>query len=55
MRAAASLGVLTSYSETLGREKDPVRLFATLDLCETFLDGEQREWLRLMLEADWYG
>ena len=54
MRAAASLGVLTHYSEMLGREKDPARLFTTLDLCETFLDGEQREWLRLMLEADWY-
>jgi hypothetical protein len=51
MRAAASLGVLTHYSEALAREKDPARLFT----CETFLDGEQREWLRLMLEADWYG
>ena len=54
-RAAASLGVLKRYSERLGKEKDPSRIFATLDLCETFLDAEQREWLRLMLEADWYG
>src|SRR5262249_1711774 len=54
-RAAASLGVLKRYSERLGREKEPSRVFATLDLCETFLDAEQREWLRLMLEADWYG
>jgi hypothetical protein len=53
-RAAASLGVLKRYSERLGKEKDPARVFATLDLCETFLDAEQREWLRLMLEADWY-
>jgi len=53
-RAAASLGVLKRYSERLGREKEPARVFATLDLCETFLDAEQREWLRLMLEADWY-
>ena len=53
-RAAASLGVLKRYSERLGKEKDPARIFATLDLCETFLDAEQREWLRLMLEADWY-
>ena len=54
-RAAASLGVLKRYSERLGKEKEPSRIFATLDLCETFLDAEQREWLRLMLEADWYG
>jgi hypothetical protein len=55
MHATASLGVLTDYSEALGREKGPARLLPALDLCETFLDGEQREWLRLMLEMDWYG
>jgi hypothetical protein len=30
-------------------------LFTTLALSEALLESEQREWLRLMLEAEWIG
>jgi hypothetical protein len=30
-------------------------LFSVARSLVLFLDAEQREWLRLMLEADWYG
>lgn len=30
-------------------------LFSVARSLVLYLDGEQREWLRLMLEADWYG
>lgn len=34
---------------------DPQAVLGQLWLCERFLEAEQREWLRLMLEAEWYG
>ncbi len=33
---------------------NPWRLFKALSLCQAMLEAEQREWLRLMAEAEWY-
>jgi len=33
---------------------DPAFVFAHLSLCEQLLEADQREWLRLMLQAEWY-
>ena len=54
-RSAAKHHALCEYDERLGVLKDPLLVFATLYHCEALFDAEQREWLRLMREAEWYG
>jgi hypothetical protein len=63
-RAAARLATLARHSEILhgeDHEEKPAPedrnwfLFTTLSLSEALLESEQREWLRLMLEAEWIG
>jgi hypothetical protein len=34
---------------------DPTALLGELQICELVLDSDQREWLRLMREVEWYG
>jgi hypothetical protein len=37
------------------RRSDPTSLLGELQICELVLDSDQREWLRLMREVEWYG
>ena len=37
------------------RHADPSHLLGELQICELVLDSDQREWLRLMREVEWYG
>lgn len=54
-RAKAKLGVLSEYATALEREKgNPAGVFALLAMAEGLLEAEQREWLRLMLDAEWF-
>jgi hypothetical protein len=48
----AALGQL---AERVRRESDPTALFYAMWCCEQILDAEHREWLRLMIEAEWFG
>jgi len=54
-RSAAKHHALCEYDERLAMQKDPLLIFATLYHCEALFDAEQREWLRLMRDAEWYG
>jgi len=54
-RSAAKHHALCEYDERLATQKDPLLVFATLYHCEALFDAEQREWLRLMRDAEWYG
>jgi len=63
-RAAARLSTLARYSQLLhgeDHERKPApedetwARFTTLALSAALLESEQREWLRLMLEAEWFG
>jgi hypothetical protein len=33
----------------------PAEVLHNITACEDFLEAEQREWLRLMQEAEWFG
>jgi hypothetical protein len=37
------------------RRAEPTSLLGELQICELVLDSDQREWLRLMREVEWYG
>jgi hypothetical protein len=39
----------------LQRETDAATIFRLLWQCERIMDNEHREWLRLMIEAEWFG
>lgn len=68
LRAAAKHHILCEYAKDLerGHERalpdaaaarsspDPTYVFQRLYLCETQLESEQGEWLRLMIEAEWF-
>jgi hypothetical protein len=63
-RAAARLSTLARYSQLLhgeDHERKPApedetwARFTILALSAALLESEQREWLRLMLEAEWFG
>lgn len=63
-RAQARLNALVECQDALDRalkvqrvtnsSMDSWRVFATLALCQAQLEAEQREWLRLMVETEWY-
>jgi hypothetical protein len=63
-RATARVNALEAYGTALddalkvqrltNSEPDAWRVFATLNLCQAMLESENREWLRLMVEAEWY-
>jgi hypothetical protein len=59
-RSRAKHTALTRYRDALlvvsrADPPDAARLFRLLALSEALLVSEQREWLRLMLDAEWYG
>jgi hypothetical protein len=60
MRYEAKLLALRHFEKRLVRkgakqELDVHRIFHALWCCEQIFEFEHREWLRLMLEAEWYG
>ena len=54
-RFRAKLVVLLRLVETLAHEAAPESFFRELWIGEQVLESEQREWLRLMLDAQWFG
>jgi hypothetical protein len=45
---------LENLAVKLKQSADAKEILRSLWLCENFLEGEHREWLRLMLEAEWF-
>lgn len=54
-RYRAKLVVLRRLAETLAAETDPAMIGRELWCGEQVLESEHREWLRLMVEAEWFG
>lgn len=55
-RSAARRTELADISRRMQREASPhAGVLEHVALAESVLAGDQREWLRLMLEAEWYG
>jgi len=54
-RAQAKLSQLIDLETALKDAKDPWTVLTTMRLCEAMLEEEQREWARLMTEAEWFG
>ncbi len=55
-RSRARHGALTQLSERLLLARgNPVEVYWTMRLTEFVLQVDQREWLRLLREAEWYG
>jgi SMODS and SLOG-associating 2TM effector domain 1 len=54
-RFRAKYLALAALRERLARESNPVTLFHDLHHAEALFAAEHREWLRLMLDAEWYG
>jgi hypothetical protein len=54
-RFRAKLVALRRLAERLRQEKDPEAIFSDLWSCEQILESEHREWLRLMIEGEWFG
>jgi hypothetical protein len=55
LRAEAKRHLLADYRKRLTRHGiSPEETFATFALCEGIFAQEQGEWLRLMVEAEWY-
>lgn len=46
---------LTRIADELETTRDPSQALHLMRMCEYLLDADQREWLRLMHEAEWYG
>lgn len=56
IRSKARHGAMTQLSERmLASRSNPVELLWTMRLTEFVLQVDQREWLRLLREAEWYG
>jgi hypothetical protein len=59
-RSRAKAELLHAQADGLEKElaathPDPFRIFTTLAISENLLRNELREWLRLMLDTEWYG
>lgn len=54
-RAQAKLSQLIDLETALKDAKDPWTVLTTMRLSEALLEEEQREWARLMTEAEWFG
>jgi hypothetical protein len=54
-RYRAKAVALASIKAALEQETTPRSQFLGLWFCEQTLENEHREWLRLMLEAEWFG
>jgi hypothetical protein len=54
-RFRAKLVALSRLAERLQQENGPEAIFRDLWSCEQILESEHREWLRLMIEGEWFG
>jgi hypothetical protein len=54
-RFRAKLIALSRLAERLRRENNLETMFRDLWSCEQILESEHREWLRLMVEGEWFG
>lgn len=54
-RSLARESALRQIAKRLAEEPSPQALFASIALAEYILAADQHEWLRLMLDAEWYG
>jgi hypothetical protein len=55
IRFRAKRDALTHLEEKLQKETEPEEIFRDLWRCEQVMKAEHREWLSLMIEAEWFG
>ena len=55
LRARAKEQALKRLRDQLLVEQNPPAILLTLHTCEDILESDHREWLRLMIEAEWFG
>ena len=55
LRSRATAAALAAHAERLRESETADELFRALSACEDTLDADHREWLRLMMEAEWFG
>jgi hypothetical protein len=55
LRSQAKYHVLCNLKQELQRETDAGAKFVAMGECERTMEAEHREWLRLMIEAEWFG
>lgn len=46
---------LGQLKKELQRETDPDTIYHLLWQCERIMEAEHREWLRLMIQVEWFG
>lgn len=54
-RYESTHNVLLELSERLREADDPASVFCQIGFCEQALEAEHREWVRLLVEAEWFG
>lgn len=54
-RYESTHNVLLELSERLRLAADPATAFREIGFCEQALEAEHREWVRLLVEAEWFG
>ena len=54
-RFEATHDALSALSDRLRKAKDAPTIFRELGFCEQVLEADLREWMRLMVEAEWFG
>jgi len=55
LRSRAKKAALIDMERQMEREQSPPALLESLWSCEYVLESDHREWLRLMIEAEWFG
>jgi hypothetical protein len=55
IRFQAKYYTLEKLRQELQQETDADAIFRLLSQCERIMEIEHREWLRLMIEAEWFG
>jgi len=54
-RSSAKLKALEEMSASIREEDEPSEILRHLWLCEYVIESDHREWLRLMIDAEWFG
>jgi hypothetical protein len=54
-RNKATHGVLLNLSERLRKANEPAAVFREMGFCEQVMEADLREYMRLMVEAEWFG
>jgi hypothetical protein len=54
-RSTAKLRALDEMSAPIREDDEPRAILHNLWLCEYIIESDQREWLRLMIDAEWFG